>query len=95
MNSEQFAYWLQGFAEMNGDTPPSYEQWKMIKEHLSLVFKKVTPTKFEWTPPLPGMPTTLPYIRPGPYIGDQPYPPGQVICGYSQTTTYATDKDVK
>lgn len=43
MTPEQFAYWLQGFAELNNGTPPSAEQWKSIREHLATVFKKVTP----------------------------------------------------
>ena len=44
MTPEQFAYWLQGFAEMNPEWSPTPEQWKMIKEHLQTVFKKVTPS---------------------------------------------------
>ncbi|WP_457326159.1 hypothetical protein [Roseateles sp. P5_E11] len=42
MTSEQFAYWFQGFAELNS-TPPTQEQWQSIREHLAAVFKKVTP----------------------------------------------------
>lgn len=42
MTSEQFAYWLQGFVELNGHMP-NEAQWQSIKEHLSTVFKKVTP----------------------------------------------------
>jgi hypothetical protein len=42
MNTEKFCYWLQGFAELNQDKPTD-EQWKSIKEHLGLVFNKVTP----------------------------------------------------
>lgn len=46
MTPEQFTYWLQGFAEMQMlETAPSLEQWRMIKEHLNLVFNKVTPPK--------------------------------------------------
>jgi hypothetical protein len=41
MTPEQFAYWLQGFAELNAE-PPSVEQWASIQEHLQLVFTKVT-----------------------------------------------------
>ena len=41
MNAEQFAYWLQGFAELNGG-PPNEIQWAMIREHLGLLFNKVT-----------------------------------------------------
>lgn len=42
MTPEQFAYWLQGYAELQQE-PPTPEQWKSVKEHLALVFKKVTP----------------------------------------------------
>lgn len=42
MTPEQFAYWMQGFAELS-PCPPSPEQWQSIRDHLELVFKKVTP----------------------------------------------------
>lgn len=42
MTPEQFTYWLQGFTEISG-TEPTKEQWQIIKDHLGLVFKKVTP----------------------------------------------------
>lgn len=42
MTSEQFTYWLQGFAELHA-TPPSPEQWLAIRDHLALVFEKRTP----------------------------------------------------
>lgn len=42
MTPEQFAYWLQGFAEMHC-APPDEAQWKMVKDHLKTVFFKVTP----------------------------------------------------
>lgn len=43
MTAEQFAYWLQGYAELNAGAPPSAEQWASIREHLQTVFVKVTP----------------------------------------------------
>ncbi len=43
MDAQQFAYWLQGFAELSGDAPPTKAQWKSIREHLTLVFTKITP----------------------------------------------------
>lgn len=43
MTPEQFAYWLQGFAELSGVAVPTTEQWKSIREHLATVFEKVTP----------------------------------------------------
>jgi hypothetical protein len=42
MTSDQFVYWLQGFAELHGE-PPTAAQWKAVKDHLDLVFTKVTP----------------------------------------------------
>lgn len=42
MTAEQFAYWMQGFAELNSE-PPTAEQWQSMKEHLATVFVKVTP----------------------------------------------------
>lgn len=38
MTSRDFAYWLQGFAEIGGGAPPTAEQWKVIQNHLNLVF---------------------------------------------------------
>lgn len=42
MTAEQFAYWLQGYAELNA-APPTAEQWQSIREHLGTVFNKITP----------------------------------------------------
>ena len=47
MNSQEFCYWLRGYFEVTGDNVNvalTEEQVKIIKDHLSLVFKKVTPT---------------------------------------------------
>lgn len=44
MTSEQFSYWLQGFAEIT-DKAPSEKEWKIIKDHLSTVFNKITPDR--------------------------------------------------
>jgi hypothetical protein len=57
MSPEQFAYWLQGFAELTEGTPPTPEQWKSINEHLQTVFVKLTPQL--------GMPRTI-----GPVFAD-------------------------
>lgn len=42
MTHQEFCYWLNGYAELT-TLPPSPEQWKSIKEHLALTFRKVTP----------------------------------------------------
>lgn len=50
MNAQEFAYWLNGFVELTGtDVPPTPAQWKTIRDHLNLVFKKVTPVTTETT----------------------------------------------
>ena len=43
MDSVNFAYWLQGFFEMTNTKNLTEEQVTMIKQHLALVFTKVTP----------------------------------------------------
>lgn len=65
MDAQQFAYWLQGFAELNGDiSPPNEEQWGIIRCHLAAVFVKVTTSRegviypkemlpSRWTPVIP------------------------------------------
>lgn len=52
MNAHDFTYWLQGFAELQSE-PPTAEQWQAIKDHLALVFTKVTPARAapnQWSP---------------------------------------------
>jgi len=44
MTPENFAYWLQGFAEIERSSPDP-EQWQIIKDHLNLVFDKKTPER--------------------------------------------------
>lgn len=53
MTPENFTYWLQGFSEICGQTP-SKEQWEIIKDHLNLVFNKVTPNRIVDSAPLGG-----------------------------------------
>ncbi len=44
MTSQEFAYWLQGYFELTPDGLGfSAEQVKVVKDHLQLVFQKVTP----------------------------------------------------
>lgn len=65
MTPEQFAYWLQGFAELNPNTPPNATQWKQIQDHLNLVFKKVTPQPYPLGPGITA-PITGPYMPSSP-----------------------------
>ena len=45
MTTEQFTYWLQGFFEISEDKTLSEKQVLIIKDHLALVFDKVTPDR--------------------------------------------------
>lgn len=62
MTPEQFTYWLQGYAEING-APPSEQQWAVILDHLKLVFDKRTP-QHPWANPQ--QPNAVPYGAPQP-----------------------------
>jgi hypothetical protein len=42
MTAQEFTIWLQGYVELGGKTPGD-AQWKLITEHLKLVFDKQTP----------------------------------------------------
>lgn len=43
MTAEQFTYWLQGFMETADPKSIDEKQTQIIKDHLTLVFTKVTP----------------------------------------------------
>jgi hypothetical protein len=70
MTDKEFCYWLQGFVELGGE-PPTKEQWASIKEHLALVFTKVTSPFPQYVPTSPSD------------VGLQP--PYVVTCGVDNT----------
>jgi len=79
MNAQDFVYWLQGFSEMT-DKKPTEKQWKIIQNHLSLVFNKVTPNRI--APILPHNPLPInPYPSvPHPLSPDFPEKFPQITC---------------
>jgi hypothetical protein len=45
MNERDFVYWLQGFLELREDKSGlTARQVSVIQDHISLVFKKITPS---------------------------------------------------
>jgi hypothetical protein len=70
MTAEQFVYWLQGFAELNGERPTP-EQWKAINEHLQTVFVKTTPAYM----PFPGPGIRTMELRPSDWLPNFPSSP--------------------
>lgn len=78
MTPEQFAYWLQGFAELtDSQAQPSPAQWQAIKDHLDTVFNKVTP---------PLQHVTWPSYPPG--VRTLEHRPGVVMAPGVTTTPY-------
>lgn len=45
MNAQEFAYWLQGYFELNESNKLSEKQVQIIKDHLALTLTKVTPDR--------------------------------------------------
>jgi hypothetical protein len=45
MSPEQFTYWLRGFFEISDTNNLSEKQVQIIRDHLNLVFNKVTPDR--------------------------------------------------
>lgn len=79
MDSLHFAYWLKGFTEITNGAQPDALQWAIIKDHLELVFNKVTPDRFGPRPE----PT---YCSPVKLTGNMP------VCGASPSDpTLPTD----
>ena len=54
MTTTEFCYWLNGHIELGGERP-SEAQWNIIKEHLGLVFKKVTNPLISFNPETRGV----------------------------------------
>lgn len=62
LTPEQFVYWLQGFVELHGISPTTF-QWEIIKAHLQAVFDKKIEVKADDLSKLtssPYVPTPLP-----------------------------------
>ena len=55
MNEREFCYWLHGMFELTDADELTPDQVKMVKEHLKLVFTKVTPPLLQ-PPTLPQYP---------------------------------------
>jgi hypothetical protein len=58
MTAESFVYWLKGFFELAQPTQMRPDQMTVVREHLNLVFTKVTKAPATLTQP------TSPYLYP-------------------------------
>ena len=79
---EQFVYWLQGFFEMSNPDFVNPKQTEMIKEHLKLVFTKVTPTTLTTNLGTPLVVPSQPWV-PGPLGTEVTCTSGLTIQGSS------------
>lgn len=48
MTPESFAMWLQGYFELTDSNSLTEKQIRIIKDHLELVFKKITPNRQDY-----------------------------------------------
>lgn len=70
MNAQEFCYWLQGFFELSEGKKLTPKQVQIIKDHLALVFTKITPDRVMDEAPveiLRKLLNDLPLIDPGIY----------------------------
>ncbi len=63
MTPEAFCYWLQGALELGDMKEMSPEEVKIIKDHLKLVFDKLTPTYGLNTAPITMPPALRPFLE--------------------------------
>lgn len=73
MTPEEFCRWLKGYAELAGDGAVilTAVQWKIVKDHLNLVYNKVTPERRYEPITLPNLDEntkTLPYYPHQPFV---------------------------
>ena len=75
MTHRDFAYWLKGWVELNGENAwPNYDQWQEIKKHLNICFNceaTIIPSDFQplsgqnyYIPAGCGIPLDYNYYRP-------------------------------
>ena len=50
MTPENFCYWLQGLFELSPTTYLTTDQVKIVRDHLDLIFRKVTPVRTAYIP---------------------------------------------
>lgn len=78
MNTEQFAYWLQGYAEITGGNLPDADEWQIILDHLKLVFEKKTPERHVISAPTIGYPQDTSKLSD--YLRNLPQTGVQITC---------------
>lgn len=91
MQSRDFCFWLQGLFELSAPTELNAKQTKLIKQHLSLVFKHdIDPSMPDPTGELQAIhdaaqPIVKPIVKPPhnpkpPQTGYPPFNPGPIRC---------------
>lgn len=73
MNAQEFCYWLNGYLEMSDDKFINENKTKMIKEHLSLVFNKVT-----------SVDKINDFLKENPFYSNEKY---KITCGTDRNNT--------
>lgn len=101
MTPLEFCYWLQGTFELGNTRTLSETQVEILKQHLNLVFTKVTPTvstpfnptrpyqPFEWPKQWGDTTTTTPWVTP------RDFKMPEVLCKTDTTLTDAMREAMK
>ena len=88
MTPEQFCYWMQGFVELSGGSPPTTEQWDSWEllggtadgNHLQQVFNKVTaPVRQGPSQPIVDPSKVNQFDRANPWANPTPFD-DRIIC---------------
>jgi len=90
MTTDQFTYWLQGFLEISDAKKLNEKQVQIIKDHLDLVFTKVTPDR---RPAIKGLDLSKQMFQPNHLINVQPNEPGK-LCSPSAPICQPSDGGV-
>lgn len=69
LSPEQFCYWLQGALELGDLKELDPQELKIVKDHLSLVFQKLTPSY--------GQSISIPNVQMTPALNPYPFGQGQ------------------
>jgi hypothetical protein len=98
MDSKDFTYWLKGFFEISDSNKLTPKQVQIIKDHLDLVFNKVTPDrnkeKIEKEKPLENLlDIQSKMFNPNHLINIQPNEPG-VLCSPNAPICHTSDNGV-
>lgn len=89
MDPTYFCYWLKGFFEISDSNELTPKQVQIIRDHIDLVFNKVTPDR---RPAVKGLDLSKTMFQPNHLINTQPIEPGKLCSPNTPICQPAIDK---